>query len=61
MAIPKNIFFVLCFIDSEAPADLTETEASTQNRPEVTEPVDVQTDEALDRNTKEDNALRTEL
>ena len=61
MAIPKNIFFVLCFIDSVAPADLTETEAPNQTPPEVTEPVDVQADEALDRNTMEDNALRTEL
>jgi len=52
---------VLCFIDSAAAADLTETEASTQTPPEVMEPVDVQTDEALDRNTMEDNALRTEL
>jgi len=52
---------VLCFIDSAAAVDVTETEASTPTPPEVMEPVDVQTDEALDRNDMEDNALRTEL
>jgi hypothetical protein len=61
---------VLCFIDSAAAVDVTETEASTQISPdqtesktglgeEVMEPIDVQANEAPD--TMEDNALRTEL
>ena len=61
---------MLCFIDSAAAVDVTETEASTQISPdqtesktglgeEVMEPIDVQANEAPD--TMEDNALRTEL